>query len=167
MTMPMTGADIAHLESLAESYGAAGAEIADRAQQLRARITTAVTALSGSVDTLETDTGALTRQMGDDLGLLKGHAADVPWTGANRLAFDADLDTFSNSVQAGLQAMVDGVRTLRTAGVDPFNAVLTDFAGAVSDAGDGVEVNAATMRGGVARQHDALQQAGEIGWSAA
>jgi hypothetical protein len=162
----MTGADLEHLEHLAGAYGVAGREIAARAAELRRRIGRTVAEFDTTTEVLRAETGRAAALMEEEIAALAATAAGVAWTGANRLAFDEELQRFATSVRSGAAALVDGVARLRAAGVTPFTAFLDDFGAATAAAGDGVEAATADLRRLVEHQRAELHAAAGGGWMA-
>jgi hypothetical protein len=167
MSEPMTGADLGHLEDLATTYAATGRDVAARAVELRAQITTSVAAFRDAMDRLRADTERAATAMTDEVNALSSAAGAVAWTGANRLAFDAGLERFAGELRAGTTSILDGVHELRAGGVERFAELQEEFGRAIGAAADGVEVEAGDLRAVVATQRDALHQAGDVGWMSA
>lgn len=167
MSDQMTGADLEHLEQLAGAYTRSGVALAAKAADLRSRIARSVGAFEASTDRLRVDTERAAATMETEIGDLSATAAGVAWTGANRLAFDADLQRFAVSVRAGAAALVEGLDALRAGGVSRFTELLEGFGASVVAAGEGLETTTSDLNRAVTTQRDQLHQAADVGWTAA
>ena len=167
MSTPITGADLGQLDDLAAEYATAGRDVAARAAELRTQIVASVATYREAMDRLHADTERTATAMGDEIAELSATAGAVAWTGANRVAFDAELDRFAGEVRGGTAAIVEGVHELRVGGVERFAELQEEFGRAIADAGDGIEVTGGDLRAVVASQREALHQAAEVGWMSA
>ena len=167
MSDHMTGADLEHLEQLAGAYTRSGAELATKAADLRTRIARSVGPFEAAAERLRADTDRAAATMEAEIGDLSATAAAVAWTGANRAAFDADMQRFAASVRAGAAALVEGLATLRARGVTRFTELLEGFGTSVVAAGEGLEATTSDLQRAVTTQRDQLHQAAEVGWTSA
>jgi len=167
MSQELVGADLAHLDALATAYDTAGREVAQRVDELRGRFGTAVSSFQTTMSRLQSAAGALTAAMDDEVAAVANHAAAVGWTGANRHAFDADLQRFVGIVRTGAAAIDDGVADLRGSVDQRFAPVLENFGVSVRDAADDIDTATAGMRTSVTTQRDRLDEAANVGWGSA
>lgn len=167
MSEHMTGADLAHLQELAAAYARAGADIAARAGDLRGRIARSVAAFEATTDRLRGDTYRTVAAIEHEITDLGSISTAVAWTGANRAAFDEELQRFSTSVRAGAAALTEGLDAIRHGGVARFTGLLEEFGVAAVHAGDNVEVRAGDLHRAVSDQSERLHEAASVGWTAA
>jgi len=167
MSQELLGADLGHLEVLATAYESAGREVAQRADDLRGRLGTAVSSFQTTMARLQSEAGVLTMAMDDEVAAVANHASAVGWTGSNRHAFDGDLQRFVGIVRTGAAAIDDGIADLRGDVDRRFAPVLEEFGVTVRDAADGIDSNTSGMRTTITAQRDRLDEAANIGWSSA
>jgi len=167
MSQELLGADLGNLEVLATAYESAGREVAQRADDLRGRLGTAVSSFQTTMARLQSEAGVLTTAMDDEVAAVANHASSVGWTGANRHAFDGDLQRFVGIVRTAAAAIDDGIADLRSDVDRRFAPVLEEFGVTVRDAADGIDSNTSGMRTSITTQRDRLDGAANIGWSSA
>lgn len=167
MSNELTGADLEHLDALSDAYAVAGTQITGRAADLQQRLATAVSTFGSSMVRLTQQASTLTQAIDDEVGAVSTQATAVSWSGANRAAFDGDVQRFVGSVRAGNSAIVAGIDELRSSVDQRFSPVLEDFGRAVAGSADGVATATSATQANVANQRRSLDEAANIGWTSA
>lgn len=162
-----TGADLDQLNELATAFTTAGTEIAAKATTLQGKIQAAVSNFEQTLSTMQTETTALASEMNDEMAAVRAQAGGVQWTGNNRQAFDADLNSFSGVVQRGTAQIDADIATIKGQVDSRFNPVLTEFASALQTSADDVGSATSTMKAAVDTQRANLDQAANVGWTSA
>ena len=167
MSADLTGADLGDLDALADAYAAAGSRIAGRADELRTRLGAAVATFEATMVRLHQETTTLTQALDDEVATVASQSGAVAWSGANRSAFDADLQRFVGAVRAGSAAIVAGVGELRASIDQRFSPILHDVGRAVTGAAAGVDAATGDLRVGLATLRTNLDHAANVGWTSA
>lgn len=147
--MPIIGADLGAMATLARRFGAAGAEFRAQSEQITQRVATALDEFTGEMSSLDREARALAEQIDQEMSTLRGRAEATAWTGRHRdqqdqtvallegdirevrTTIDGFVDQASGVVKGALTATMNDMRTqARTAGTSA-QGVAESFAGGV------------------------------------
>lgn len=163
----ITGADLAHLDTLSTSFETAGRQINAKAGQLQTRIMNAVSTFESTLSSMRTEATTLTRSIDDEIDAVDRQSGGVQWTGNNRATFDGDLARFRSTVNTGTAQIDQDIVDIKTQVDSRFTPVLNEFGTALNESAAGFDESALEMRGAVADQRTNLDQAANVGWDSA
>lgn len=159
-------ADIAGLQELATKFTTTGNNYSERAAGLVQRANNAISKFEETLDSLYTSAGQYNDATVAKMEGLSRDSDGTEWTGLNRDGFNTDKGNYQKAINDAVTKIGEDIETIKSEVRTKFAGSITDMNTQVTAFKDSVTETATNFSTSTTNQEVALEQAGNMGWTA-